>query len=69
MIALNYKGQVLHMRKRCMAYQIALDVAFWRDKGEPLDVGGEEENVIDYRDADRSGDGWDDECSVLNHAL
>lgn len=61
LIALNHRGQVLHMRQRCKAYGTSLNVAFWRDKGEPLDVGGEGENVVYYRDANRSGDGWDDD--------
>ena len=61
MIALNHKGQVLHMRSRCKAYEVALNVTFWRDGGEPLDITGEEENVVDYRDANGSGNGWDDD--------
>lgn len=62
MIALNHRGQVLHMRRRCKAYDTALRVTFWRDHGEPLDLEGGT-NVVDYWDMNGSGDGWDDDAT------
>jgi hypothetical protein len=61
LVAINHKGQVLHKRTRCKAYEVSLNIAFWRDKGEPLDVGCERENVMDYRDGNQSGNGWDED--------
>ena len=61
LIALNHKGQVLHMRVRCKAYQVAEQVYFFRDGGDPLDVTEAEENVIHYLDGNKSGDGWDED--------
>jgi hypothetical protein len=61
LIALNHKGQVLHMRVRCKAYQVALQLAFFRNEGEPLDILEGEENVIHYLDGNGSGNGWDED--------
>jgi hypothetical protein len=62
MIALNHRGQVLHMRRRCKAYDTALRVTSWRDDGEPLDLEGGI-NIVDYWDMNGSGDGWDDDAA------
>ena len=43
LLAINYKDQVLHRRTRCKAYDVGLNVAFWKDDGEPLDIGEERE--------------------------
>ena len=61
LIALNHKGQVLHMRARCKAYQVSEQVYSFRDGGEPLDITEGEENVIHYLDGNKSGDGWDED--------
>lgn len=58
LVATNHRGQVLHMRVRCKASEVGLQVALWRDGGQPLDIGRLRENVMDYLDADGSGDGW-----------
>jgi hypothetical protein len=55
LIVVNHKGQVLHKRTRCKAYKVGLNVAFWTNKGEPLDVSDERENIVDYRDGNQSG--------------
>ncbi|KAF1364348.1 hypothetical protein EJ07DRAFT_99323 [Lizonia empirigonia] len=59
--AMNHKGQVLPRRARCKAFEVGQNVASWKDGGEPLDIEGRRGNVVDYRDANQSGDGWDDE--------
>ncbi|KAF9695322.1 hypothetical protein EKO04_007091 [Ascochyta lentis] len=59
--AINHKGQVLHRRVRCKAFEVGQNVASWKDGGEPLDIEGQRENVMNYRDANQSGNGWDDE--------
>lgn len=61
LIAINDKGKVLHKRVRCKASEVGQNVAFWKDGGEPLDIETRKENVIEYRDANQSGNGWDDE--------
>ncbi|KAF7679091.1 hypothetical protein GT037_002839 [Alternaria burnsii] len=61
LVALNHKGQVLHMRVRCKAYQVSEQVYSFRDGGEPLDITEGEENVIHYLDGNQSGDGWDED--------
>lgn len=60
LIAINHRGQVLHKRVRCKASDVGRNVAFWRDGGEPLDIENQRENVMDYRDLNQSGNGWDD---------
>ncbi|USP75587.1 uncharacterized protein yc1106_02861 [Curvularia clavata] len=60
LIALNHQGQVLHKRVRCKASDVGQNTAFWRDGGEPLDIENLRENVMDYLDSNRSGNGWDD---------
>ncbi|KAH6638060.1 hypothetical protein C7974DRAFT_390779 [Boeremia exigua] len=60
LVAMNDRGQVLHKRVRCKASDVGQNVAFWRDGGEPLDIDNTRENVIDYRDPNQSGSGWDD---------
>lgn len=60
LIALNHQGQVLHKRVRCKASCVEQNVAYWRDGGEPLDIENLRENLMDYVDSSRSGDGWDD---------
>jgi hypothetical protein len=64
LIAINHKGQVLHPHTRCKAYKVGLNVAFWANKGEPLDVSNERENIVDYRDGNQSGNGWDNDQSL-----
>jgi hypothetical protein len=59
LVAINHKGQVLHKRTRCKAYNVGLNVAFWASKGEPLDIGSERENIVHYNDGNQSGNGWD----------
>jgi hypothetical protein len=48
---------VLHKRTRCKAYKVGLNAAFWTNKGEPLNVSDERENIVDYRDSNQSGNG------------
>jgi hypothetical protein len=60
LIAINDRGQVLHKRVRSKASDVGLNVAFWRDGGEPLDIEDRRENVMYYRDLNQSGNGWDD---------
>ncbi|KAG9199589.1 hypothetical protein G6514_008351 [Epicoccum nigrum] len=60
LLSVNHKGQILHKRVRCKACDVQLNVAFWRDGGEPLDIEGHRENVMDYHDPNESGNGWDD---------
>lgn len=60
LLSVNHKGQVLHKRVRCKACNVQLNVAFWRDGGEPLDIEDQRENVLDYQDSNGSGNGWDD---------
>ncbi|KAF2125239.1 hypothetical protein P153DRAFT_300886 [Dothidotthia symphoricarpi CBS 119687] len=59
LIAINHKGQVLHRRVRCKASWVGEHVTSWKDGGEPLDVASEKENIINYLDGNRSGNGWD----------
>jgi hypothetical protein len=63
LIALNHKGQVLHTRARCKAYRVSDQVYEWRHGGEPLNYDQPEgtENIMDYKDMSRSGDGWDED--------
>ncbi|KAI4654840.1 uncharacterized protein J4E78_007017 [Alternaria triticimaculans] len=61
LIALNHKGQALHRRVRCKAANVSLQVYSFRMGGDPLDITESEENVVDYMDASRSGDGWDED--------
>ncbi|KAI4621976.1 hypothetical protein J4E80_004351 [Alternaria sp. BMP 0032] len=61
LIALNHRGQALHMRVRCKAYLVWEQVNHFRDGGEPLDIMEGKDNVVDYLDANRSGDGWDED--------
>ncbi|KAE8846392.1 hypothetical protein HRS9139_00959 [Pyrenophora teres f. teres] len=60
LIATNDRGQALHMRVRCKASLVGENVTFWKDGGEPLDIGNRRENLMDYLDPNQSGDGWDD---------
>jgi hypothetical protein len=64
LIALNHKGQVLHMRVRCKSYQVAEQVYFFRDGGDLLDVTEAEENVIHYLEGNKSGNGWDEDWAI-----
>ncbi|KAH6868624.1 hypothetical protein BKA58DRAFT_317931 [Alternaria rosae] len=61
LIALNHRGQALHMRVRCKAYQVWEQVNHFRDGGDPLDITESKKNVVDYLDGNRSGDGWDED--------
>ena len=61
LIALNHRGQALHLRERCKAYLVWEQVNHFRDGGLPLDIAGSKENLMDYLDANRSGDGWDED--------
>lgn len=60
LMAINEKGQVLPERFRCKAFEVGQNVASWKDDGEPLDLLGSGQNTVYYRDANRSGDGWDE---------
>jgi hypothetical protein len=60
LIAINDKGQVLHMRVRCKVSLVGENVTFWKDGGEPLDIENRGENLMGYLDPNQSGDGWDD---------
>lgn len=64
LLAINHKGQILHKRVRCKAFEVGQNVTFWRDGGEPLDITSNRENVIYYRDANQSGNGWDDQGTL-----
>ena len=59
LVALNHKGQALHRRVRCKAWLVNERVYLWRNEGEPLDESESRENVINYVDANESGNGWD----------
>lgn len=61
LIALNHRGQALHMRVRCKAYQVWEQVNHFRNGGDPLDITESKEDVVDYLDGNRSGDGWDED--------
>lgn len=61
LMAINDKGQVLHNRVRCKAIEVGQNVTFWKGEGNPLNIVGKGENVIDYRDVNQSGNGWDGE--------
>jgi hypothetical protein len=61
LIALNHKGQVLHRRARCKAYRVSDQVYAWRDGDEPIHDPPFTENIIDYIEISRSGDGWDED--------
>jgi len=61
LIALNHRGQALHLRVRCKAYLVWEQVNHFRDGGLPLDIAGSKENLMDYLDGNRSGDGWDED--------
>lgn len=60
LMAINDRGQVLHRRVRCKAFEVDLNVAFWKDQGVPLNEGYKNENIMDYLDANQSGNGWDE---------
>jgi hypothetical protein len=49
------------MRVRCKACDVRQNVTFWKLGGEPLDVAELKENVVQYLDGNRSGDGWDED--------
>ncbi|KAF2004068.1 hypothetical protein P154DRAFT_617322 [Amniculicola lignicola CBS 123094] len=55
-VALNHKGQVLPTRARNKASRVRDDMANWTTQGEPLDLGDEPQDRVDYG----AGDGWDD---------
>jgi len=61
LIALNHRGQALHLRVRCKAYLVWEQVNHFRDGGDPLDIMEGKDNIVDYLDANRSGDGWDED--------
>lgn len=67
LVAINHKGQVLHKRVRCKACDVHLTVAFWRDDGEPLNIEGHRENMMDYHDPNESGNGWDNGWLLPDH--
>lgn len=61
LMGVNEKGQVLPYCVRCKAFEVGQNVASWNEGGEPLDLVGAGESEVYYRDANRSGNGWDED--------